>query len=100
MSMDQRDIEWRCGCGHTNPDFDERCNGCGQERYPRRIEVLVAYPPFGSLWLSKAEWHGDYVEGETWDDSGVGYNMPDDYHGEPAWMNFPLSSVLKVRLER
>lgn len=33
MSMDEHDIEWRCGCGHTNPDYSEKCNGCGQERY-------------------------------------------------------------------
>lgn len=33
MSNDARDIEWRCGCGQTNPDYDERCRGCGQERY-------------------------------------------------------------------
>jgi hypothetical protein len=33
MTMDAQDIEWRCGCGHTNPDFDERCNECGESRY-------------------------------------------------------------------
>lgn len=34
MSMDANDIEWRCGCGHTNPDFAAVCSGCGGERYP------------------------------------------------------------------
>lgn len=34
MSSDINDLEWKCACAHTNPDFDERCNGCGQERYP------------------------------------------------------------------
>lgn len=33
MSNDVQDLEWRCGCSHTNPDYDERCNRCGQERY-------------------------------------------------------------------
>ena len=33
MSMDERDIEWRCGCGHANPDYTLRCNGCGEKRY-------------------------------------------------------------------
>ena len=40
MSMDEHDIEWRCGCGSTNPDFNESC-GCGQERYPEEKEVPV-----------------------------------------------------------
>lgn len=38
--MDEHDIEWRCGCGHTNPDYAERCNGCGQERYPEHDKVI------------------------------------------------------------
>lgn len=42
MSNDVRDIEWRCGCGHTNPDYDERCNGCGQERYGKVIDLMEA----------------------------------------------------------
>lgn len=62
------------------------------------IEVLVHYPPFGSLWLAKAEWHGDFVEGELWDDTDVGSPyFPDDYRGEPVWMNFPIGCVDKVR---
>lgn len=33
VSNDSSDIEWRCGCGHTNSDCEDRCNGCGAERY-------------------------------------------------------------------
>lgn len=65
------------------------------------VDVLVSHPGFGRLWLSKAEWHPDHVEGEAWDESQVGSPwMPDDYSGQPAWMSFPLSYVLKVRLCR
>lgn len=39
------DIEWRCGCGHTNPDFDERCNGCGEERYEDEEAQINPNPP-------------------------------------------------------
>lgn len=57
MSMDEHDIEWRCGCGHTNPDFNEKCAGCGAERYPNESasaddtwELLSkAYTKIGSL---------------------------------------------------
>lgn len=31
--MDVRDIEWRCECGHTTPDFEVFCGGCGKYRY-------------------------------------------------------------------
>lgn len=67
----------------------------------RGIEVLIRNPYFGSLWLSNAEWHGDYVVGDTWDngDAGSPY-MPDDYRGEWATMNFPLSCVDKVRCHK
>jgi hypothetical protein len=33
MAMDERDYEWRCGCGHTNPDFSVSCSGCGESRF-------------------------------------------------------------------
>lgn len=33
MSMDEHDIEWRCECGHTTPDYWLFCVGCGQYRY-------------------------------------------------------------------
>lgn len=67
---------------------------------PNSVSVLIVHPYFGSVWLTKAEWHGDVVEGETWDDSDVGSaNLPDDWRGEPAWMNFPISCVRKVRVE-
>lgn len=32
--MDMHDIEWKCSCGHTSPDCEEACNGCGDDRYP------------------------------------------------------------------
>lgn len=37
MSMDEHDIGWRCVCGHTNPDFDDKCNGCSAERYSEPV---------------------------------------------------------------
>ena len=36
MSMD---ADWMCECGHTNPDFSDRCDGCGQERYSEPLEL-------------------------------------------------------------
>jgi hypothetical protein len=44
MSMDEHDTEWRCGCGHTNPDYDEGCHGCGELRYPVEEEPLDSGP--------------------------------------------------------
>lgn len=38
MSMDEHDIEWRCGCGHTNPDCETECRGCGDQRYHELCE--------------------------------------------------------------
>lgn len=53
--MDISDVEWICGCGHTNPDYDERCNGCGQERYPEEVWTPCEELP-GGYWLLDAEW--------------------------------------------
>jgi hypothetical protein len=33
MSMEIYDVEWRCGCGVTNPDYDYLCRMCGVPRY-------------------------------------------------------------------
>ena len=38
--MDEHDIEWTCGCGHTNPDFDSFCQGCGTYRYYEHKTLL------------------------------------------------------------
>lgn len=64
------------------------------------VSVLVAYPGIGSVWLNDAEWTADSVEGWAWDSSEVGSPyLPDDFHGQPEQMNFPLTCVLKVRGE-
>lgn len=61
-------------------------------------EVMVVYPGFGTVWLSEVEWHPDHVEGSAWDESDCGSPyLPDDYRGGRVWLNFPLSSVVKVR---
>lgn len=44
MSNDARDTEWKCWCGYTNPDYEERCRGCGEERYPEEND------PFSNLY--------------------------------------------------
>jgi hypothetical protein len=58
------------------------------------MNVLINHPYFGSLWLSNARIEGDHVVGEAWDDTWVGApNFPDDYRGEPATMNFPVTCI-------
>lgn len=61
------------------------------------VSVLVVYPRIGSVWLDDVRWHPDHVEGSVWDYSDCGNPyLPDDFPGEPVWMCFPLSSVVKV----
>jgi hypothetical protein len=63
------------------------------------MNVLVIEPGHGSLWLMDATYHdeGRWVEGWTWDDSGIGSAlMPDDFRGEKVVLGFPTSYILKV----
>jgi hypothetical protein len=53
------------------------------------VAVLCVYPFYGSVWLTDVEWCGDYVMGEAEDRS-----VPEGH----STMNFPLSSVVKVRV--
>ena len=58
--------------------------------------VLINHPHFGSLWLSNCYLEGSHVIGDVWDDSDVGSSyLPDDYSGQPATMNFPISCIRK-----
>jgi hypothetical protein len=64
------------------------------------MRVLVIEPGNGSVWLNNAEYNGDFVVGEAWDDSQRGSPLlPDDYFGEPLTMNFPRSLILRVEDE-
>ena len=59
-------------------------------------DVLVTHPDIGSAWLSNCTIQDGYVVGEVWDRSDVGSGMlPDDYQGQPATMNFPISCIRK-----
>lgn len=50
--LDVEDTDWRCGCGHSNPDFDKRCNGCSEERYPpEEEEVEMDTIPGTDIWV-------------------------------------------------
>jgi hypothetical protein len=61
------------------------------------MNVLVNHPYFGSVWLGRAYYDGDYVVGDAWDDSDVGRpNMPEDYRGQPVTLNFPKMCIRKV----
>ena len=63
------------------------------------IDVLIRHPQFGSMWLTGAHFDGEFVVGDSWDDSDVGSPyMPADYIGQPALMNFPIGCVDRVRL--
>lgn len=31
--------DWKCGCHQTNPDCEDRCRNCGEERYPKEVEM-------------------------------------------------------------
>lgn len=61
------------------------------------MNVLINHPNFGSVWLENAEIQDGYVIGEVWDNSQVGSAfMPDDYMGELATLNFPISCIRKI----
>lgn len=61
--------------------------------------VIITYPTMGEFHMKvsdvvKASDGKEYVEGLVWQESGYyQYNMPEDFHGENEYMNFPLSCV-------
>lgn len=44
MGSVSTDPDWRCGCHQTNPDCEDRCCNCGQERYPDSGEEVRDEP--------------------------------------------------------
>lgn len=63
----------------------------------KSFDALVIYPGHGSLWLSDVRLRDGFIEGETWDDTGIGHPYyPDDWRGESCTMNFPLSCLRKL----
>lgn len=38
VSSDPHDFDWRCSCRQTNPDCEDRCRNCGEERFPNEEE--------------------------------------------------------------
>lgn len=68
------------------------------------VNVLVIEPGHGSTWLSGAVFvdrfdkpnpRGRFVRGTTWEYDG-GWNMPDDYQGQPVVRCYPRRFILKV----
>lgn len=68
------------------------------------MNVLVIEPGHGSLWLEDAVFvdrngkpnpRGRFVCGRAWEYDG-GWNMPDDYQGQPITMTYPRRFILKV----
>lgn len=70
---------------------------------PKEIEtathVTIIYPTMGTLLMevkkvvraSDERW---YVEGLVWREDGYyQFNMPEEYHGEYEYMNFPITCV-------
>ena len=59
----------------------------------------ITYPTMGTVGMeikkvTKADDGKWYVEGLVWEETGYyQYNMPDDYHGEDTWMNFPITCI-------
>ena len=63
------------------------------------MNVLITHPAFGSIWLENAEYQGNYVVGDAWDNGDVGSSyMPCDYRGEYSTMNFPRTCIKKVEV--
>ncbi len=86
----------------THGPAARRGRRAGGEEIGGGMIAMVLYGRFGSIWLDNArmvrctdgEW---YVEGETWDDTGIGSPyMPEDWRGEVDWMNFPATSIVRV----
>lgn len=62
------------------------------------MDVLIAHPYFGSIWLRNATINNYYVVGETddWQSSPL---LPDPQPiNIPATMNFPVSCIKKVEI--
>lgn len=68
------------------------------------MDVLVIVPGHGSEWLTDAVYvdrfgqpnpRGRFVSGSGWEYDG-GWNMPDDYRGQPIRLTYPRRWVLRA----
>lgn len=68
------------------------------------MDCLVIEPGHGSSWWTDCVWvdrhgkpnpKGRFVSGSAWEYDG-GWNMPDDYRGQPVSQWAPRKRVLKV----
>ena len=82
---------------------EERKSKFSVEQIRAAEYATITYPTMGTLGMeirdviraSDGKW---YVEGLVWQEVGYyQYNMPDDYHGENEWMNFPITCVRAKR---
>lgn len=59
--------------------------------------VIITHPAFGTLSMEVKKITGKYVEGLVWLEEGYYQpNMPEDYHGEYEYMNFPITCIREV----
>ena len=61
--------------------------------------AVIIHPAFGTLYMSikKVLPKKGIIEGLVWNETGYyQYNMPEDYHGEYEYMNFPFTCIKKL----
>ena len=65
-----------------------------EEEVAKAKTATITYPAFGTLLMEIKEVKNGTVEGLVWQEEGYyQYNMPEDYHGEYEYMNFPISCI-------
>jgi len=71
--------------------------GIEKSQLKKGNEVLITFPGLGTICLTVKKIVDDYVEGLVWQEEGYyQYNMPEDYHGEYEYMNFPISCIKEI----
>lgn len=59
--------------------------------------AIITYPGFGTIYLEVKRVVDGHVEGHAWQECGYYQpNMPEEYHGEYEYMNFPISCVREL----
>ena len=58
---------------------------------------IITHPGFGTLAMEVKNITNGFVEGLVWEETGYyQFNMPEEYHGEYEYMNFPISCIKEI----
>jgi hypothetical protein len=66
-----------------------------ENQIPIGKTAIITYPGYGTLAMDIVKVENGFVEGLVWFE-GSGFNMPEDYHGENEYMNFPITCIREI----